>query len=249
MMNIAICEDNPIHTQMIENTVKAHFKNSVEIVHFSSATELLFAFSEADFSCQIALLDIELEGDALSGIDLAKHLNQLNRQCQIIFLSQYLEYAPDVYETKHLYFVYKQKMKEYLPKALHAAQKKLHAIQKQFLYFKSGKKKYQISQNDILYMERILTTTEIHTATEVYTTREQIPSLMEQLPSSFCRCHRSYAVNLHAINTFTRMEITFPDGQSVPVGRTYYENAKKHFAKLALENQRPANNSHHGGAS
>ena len=50
MRNIAICEDNPIHTQMIEDIVKAHFHNSVEIVHFSSATELLSAFSEADFS-------------------------------------------------------------------------------------------------------------------------------------------------------------------------------------------------------
>ena len=46
----------------------------------------------------------------ITGIDAAKQINLIQPSAQIIFISSYLEYFSDVYETEHLYFVLKSQM-------------------------------------------------------------------------------------------------------------------------------------------
>ncbi len=41
--------------------------------------------------------------------------------CQIIFLSSYLSYATEVYETEHIYFILKSQLHQRIGPALHQA--------------------------------------------------------------------------------------------------------------------------------
>lgn len=234
MLKIAICEDNAVHAEIIHNLVKENLAIEYETSIFSSSAQFLKSLPE--FSCpyDLVLMDIELGRNSLSGISLAEKINLRNPNVQIIYISQYLKYISAVYETKHVYFVNKEQLTEYLPKALHLALENLAALQNQFLYFSKNQEQFQVVQTDILYMERILRTTEIHTRTETYSTAEKLSSLMTQLSSAFCLCHRSYLVNLKAITSFNRNEINFLNGQKIPVARSYYENVKKSFAQLML---------------
>ena len=63
----------------------------------------------------------------MNGIALADQINKLCPDSQIIFISQYLQYATAVYETEHVYFIHKLQMAKYLPLALQAACRKLAA--------------------------------------------------------------------------------------------------------------------------
>lgn len=121
MLKLAICEDNDIQRRQIHTLSCSSLEIPVEIDTFSSATDFLNQISNEQCPYHIILMDIELGSESVSGIKLAQRINLLNPNTQIIFISQYLQYASSVYETDHIYFVYKQQMEEYLPKALSAS--------------------------------------------------------------------------------------------------------------------------------
>ncbi len=100
-------------------------------------------------------------------------INGENTRTQLIFISQYLEYASDVYSTKHTYFIYKNRLNEYLPAALDAALKNLQTDEEQYLTIKIKRSHPRIPVNDILYLERNLRETSVHTRTEAYTVQRQ----------------------------------------------------------------------------
>ena len=102
-------------------------------------------------------------------------------------------------------------------------------------------KKYTISVNnisgsDVLYMERKLRNTEIHTKSQIYYCCEKIQDLLEQLKPDFCICHKSFAVNINAIHTFSHAGIELSDGTHLPVSRNCYQSTKDSFAQLLLKN-------------
>ena len=149
MLKLAICEDNDIQCRQIHTLSCSSLEIPVEIDTFSSATY------------HIILMDIELGSESVSGIKLAQRINLLNPNTQIIFISQYLQYASSVYETNHIYFVYKQQMEKYLPKALSAACRKLSDLQQKYFCFNYQSRDYRLLRSDVLFMERKLRNTEI----------------------------------------------------------------------------------------
>ncbi|EKC47003.1 Response regulator of the LytR/AlgR family, partial [human gut metagenome] len=55
------------------------------------------------------------------GIRLAQSMKHYAPFCQIIFLSSYLSYATEVYETEHIYFILKSQLHQRIGPALHQA--------------------------------------------------------------------------------------------------------------------------------
>lgn len=155
---------------------------------------------------------------------------------RLFFISQHLKYASSVYETNHVYFVYKQQMAEYLPKALSAACQKIYNLREQYFCFSYHSRDYRILRSDVLYMERKLRNTEIHTKSQIYYCCEKIQDLLEQLKPDFCICHKSFAVNINAIHTFSHAGIELSDGTHLPVSRNCYQSTKDSFAQLLLKN-------------
>jgi len=133
-------------------------------------------------------------------------------------------------------FVYKQQMEEYLPKALSASCRKLNKLRQQYFCFNYQSRDYRLLRSDIFYMERKLRNTEIHTKSQIYYCREKIPILIEQLKPDFCICHKSFAVNINTIHTFSHAGIELSDGTHIPVSRNYYQATKDAFAQLLLRN-------------
>ena len=100
-MNLAICEDNPQHYEIICSILRDLPENTFQTCHFSTGNELLETISNSASSCpySIVLMDIDLGENSMNGIALADQINKLCPDSQIIFISQYLQYATAVYET------------------------------------------------------------------------------------------------------------------------------------------------------
>ena len=96
MLKIAICEDNEIFVEIIKNNLETMLNIPYKLDSFLSGREFLKALSENACPYNLVLLDIELEDKSISGIDLGQMINSRNPQTQLIFISQYLEYASDV---------------------------------------------------------------------------------------------------------------------------------------------------------
>ena len=110
MLKLAICEDDVIQCEQIQCLTQSSLRIPFEFDIFSSAKGFLKQISNKKCPYQIVLMDIELGSESMSGINLAKKINSSNPNTQIIFISQHLKYASSVYETNHVYFVYKQQM-------------------------------------------------------------------------------------------------------------------------------------------
>lgn len=232
MLKIAICEDNAIHAERLRQVTEMHITVPSEIDMYSTAQEFEEAVKKQKLPYDLVFMDIDLHGD--SGISLAQKINFRNPATQIIYISEYLKYATEVYETEHVYFIDKSHIEEYLEKALEKALKRVEDNKQQFLFFRKRQVQYSLLQNDIIYMERIIRKTEIHTTQGIYDTTERLPVLMEQLSPAFALCHRSFLVNFRRVKSLSREELTMYDDTVIPIGRSYYENTKKTFAKVMI---------------
>ena len=236
MIRIAVCEDDYVYIEMIQSILQSCITVPYEVKFFSSGTEFLNTLTDHGCPYTLVITDIDLGSQSVNGITVAKRINKMNGDTQIIFVSQYLEFASDVYETSHLYFVNKKKLLEYLPKALTAAHEKYVFHSDQFLYFQSSYKEYQVAQNDILYLGHLARRTCIHTATQVYSSGEKLQDLLNRMGSQFCSCHKSFAVNLYQIQTLQYTSITLRNGISIPVSRSRYPHIRDIFSHLTMHN-------------
>ena len=222
-MKLAICEDNPSHYEIIHTILQKYPPGFFEITHFTSGDEFLRGVAENGCPYSIVLTDIDLGSDTVNGISLAEKINHISPHTQIIFIS---------------YFIHKQQMEKYLPLALRAACQKLEKLHTRYLYFSGNSRNYQVLCSDILYLERNLRQTTIYTRTGTYTTKEKLTVLTERMKPDFCLCHNSFAVNLHAVRTYSHKGIILSDNTEIPVSRSYYQQFKDAFAFMMLASHR-----------
>ncbi len=229
MLTIAICEDNTITAQEIRQKIGKHCPVPAEILCFSDSFDLFQAIKKKENIPDIVFMDIELK--TISGIQAAKDITALLPECQIIFITNYVDYVSDVYAASHTYFILKKQMDRYLSDALTKSIRKLQELRQFHLIIQSGKDTVRLQQTDILYMERILRSTEIHTADRVFKCTEKLNSLHGRLTDWFAFSHRSFLVNCRHIVTYNHQFCTLSDGSEIPISRTYYPAIQEGFSK------------------
>ena len=119
MINVAVCDDEPIHRRDAEKRVERilHAEGiAFRLLMFSSAEELLARTEVGEWQPEIAVLDIEMDGE--DGISLARKLNEKIPACRIIFFTGYVDHAPEVYVAEHIWFVVKSRADEFLNQLL-----------------------------------------------------------------------------------------------------------------------------------
>lgn len=238
MIHIAVCEDDYVYTEIIRRILQTCIAVPFEVEFFLSGTEFLNRIAEDGSPYSLVITDIDLGRNSVNGITVAKEINKYNTGTQIIFISQYLEFVSDVYETMHLYFVSKQRIQEYLPKALEAARDDFILRADQYLYFQSSYKECQVLQKDILYLEHISRQTHIYTELQSFVTNEKLQDLLNRLGTEFCSCHKSFAVNLFQIQILHHTNIVLRNGSSVPVSRARYPYVRDAFGSLMIGERR-----------
>ena len=123
MIKIAICDDNAIQLNIIREELQKTIKKEISfsIDTFNTGTSFSNMLQSGQRPYDIIFMDIVLGDTAISGIDLVHKVNYLNPTCQVIYTSQYLEFVSDIYDTQHVYFVNKERLSEFLGKALDSA--------------------------------------------------------------------------------------------------------------------------------
>ena len=230
MIRIAVCDDESAIREVIAARLREYFPEEVLISLCESGEMLLRAVREKNCCYQLAVLDIEL--GEMNGIALGEELNRLLPGCQIIYLTGYLDYAPDSYTTRHIFYVYKPTMEKYLPLALEKAVVAMADAERAQLVLKQKSGQLVLEKREIAYLERQLRTTTIYTAGEKVTTSIPLDKLLELLDSqAFVRCHNSFAVNLEHTVAFRRESFLMKGGVVVPISHGYYPAVQEQFRK------------------
>lgn len=208
-------------------------------------TEVFCFLSERDMNeysgepMDVLFVDIELEqtdGECVkNGIDLALKVNEKWKNCQVVYLTNYLCYATDVYHTEHVFFVLKEqfqsRIREVFEKVIHNLEQKTTRL----FFEQIGGASVILAPEEILYFERDGRITHIVTKQGVYSIRDKLGDVMKRLsPVDFVRCHNSYIVYFPAVREMEKGQFVLNDGSRIMISRSHAKAVRNAFMKWAL---------------
>ena len=230
MLQVVICDDDIA----ILDTMKA----SVEKILFESDIRAkVLAFSDAArisnqilSGCDIAFLDIDFENKAYNGMDMARKIRALRKDTIIIFVTNFIEYAPEGYEVQAFRYILKRDLDTDLKPILLLALKQLN---KESLVIQVNGEVIKLKLDDILYLEvqQHSVTTFVQKSSrpqQKYTFYASLSDIEAQLePKGFLRIHKSYLVNMKHLKKFQCREATLDNGIQLRVGEKSYAEKKQ----------------------
>lgn len=233
-MVIGICDDDKQWRKSCKRTLEGFssmIELAMEIKCFVTAEELL---EYKDTPLDAVFLDIELGKE--NGIFVAKKLNKTRPNCQIIYMTNYSQYATEIYNTEHIWFVVKKhfqdKVGEIIRKILREFESKTSRI-----VLKTLKNEIiSIVPSDIYYLEREKRGTRVVTVWNEYHVKERMSDIVPQLSElDFSQCHNSYVVNFRHVKELQKdMYILYGEAgkeQIVQISRRYVQKTRKDFLK------------------
>ena len=221
-MKFLICDDDDLMLKKISLLIKNSPENkcySNKIIEITNPTDVNIA-DEYD----VAFLDIDMP--QMSGIDLARKIHEQWPNTVIIFITNYVQYAPDGYEVGAFRYLMKnqitEKLIDYLDLAIKERTKRLRVI-------------------TILYMEssaRIITMHLIENVRPMYQFYGNMSDLAQKFEIlGFLRVHKSYLVNMKYIEIFQCKRLEIKGGILIPSSERKYSELKQRYLTWEAENK------------
>ena len=240
MLKIYICDDDRAWLDRAEELIRDHFAEISE----DAVVETCSSIDEISDAPDIVFMDIEFDsreqdgaGEGVSnGIEAAAKLNTMYPQCQIVYLTNYLSYALDVYGTEHVWYVLKDQLSQRLPDVTGRIMQSIEESRAELVVMGSGGRMESILCRDIMYLERKDRRTLIITSRGRYEVKDRIHVILGKMPSRlFARCHNSYAVNLSKVRGIQKGSLTLKDGTEILISRGYGRSFRTEYMNWAGE--------------
>lgn len=218
MLNIAVVEDDNEQAQVLigycerfahENSIEFHLDHYLDGVSFLAR--------QSDFF-DIIFMDIMLDG--INGMETARRLRASNRRSVLIFVTNMAQFAVMGYEVNALDFIIKPVTYPHFQMKLRRAVEIVRSRSGIMITVSKGKGGtiWQVSSEDILYLEVKGHALYIHTGSEVIQCWEPLSVLEKKLSGQwFSRCNNCYLVNLKYIKAFSGYTVTMRDGSELLV--------------------------------
>lgn len=225
MLNFVICDDSPefcadLRTALADVMAGEEYRLSM----FCSAKELTASASKLGRT-DIAFLDIEF-GDS-SGIKTAEMFFS-GKGTQVIFVTNYVDYCSDVYETEHAYFMRKPVSEEQLKKALDIARSRLEAADEK-LSFKMKRGMVCYKPAEIKFFESNYRKVMLHADNGVAEFYSSLSEIDQQTGDQFNQCHKSFIVNFDRVTSMERDHFVLDSGENVPISRSMADETREKF--------------------
>ena len=199
MINFALCDDNASILSTLKEMLEKIFLKydyKASIAFSSTNPEALIKYLDNN-DIDVLFLDIDLNSK-FNGIEIAKQIRAHNKSIYIIFITAHFEYIVSAYECKTFDFIHKPFNMRKLEKTILRLADDIQNNSTIFLNL--SKSKQIINQRAINYIEKSGSKTiyNLNSGTvEVYGSFNQI---LNNLPKTFVRCHKSFIVNIENIS-------------------------------------------------
>lgn len=233
MIRILICDDDLLFLK----NMKKHVETTLKQIGIAAKIHTFHSMEEIGApilaSCDIAFLDIDFEQVKYNGLDIAKKLRAVRKDASIIFVTNYIEYAPEGYEVQAFRYVLKKDLQDKLQEYLQLAVAQLNESG-ETLKIKINGEIIDIPLNSILYIEAQLRTVLIYVQkknnTKQYSCYAAISELERQLEQQgFLRIQKSYLVSMRHLKRFQCHEAELDNGIILKVSEKNYAEQKKKY--------------------
>lgn len=232
-LKIAICDDNQLYIETIVKYIKDYnmdYKYKLITTH-----EPAVLLSKLDNEkIDIAFLDIDM-GD-INGIDLGKEIKARYKDCIIVFVTGYKEYAFESYQIDAIKYLLKPVTEESFRSAMKEIilWYKCVSEESEQKYFTVRNKDgiYNIEHNKIYYFEKVQRNIRVHTLNKSYDFCGSLKELKEHFDCDDCfaPCCQGFIVNTNKIVEIRKDKIQIKGlNIELPVSRRYRLELKEAF--------------------
>ena len=173
-MKIAICEDQAVQVNLLNNKIKKwanDYDIEVTINNFTTAESFLFEWEDYD-KYDIIFLDIKL--GKISGVELSNIIREKNKNVDIVFVTGFFKYALHGYKVGALQYLMKPIKISDLYFCLNKTQERISNKNDKYMMILETPKKYiKLNCNEIHYCIMFSPYIDIHTSSEKITVRKK----------------------------------------------------------------------------
>lgn len=237
MIRVLICDDDPDYLNSLYEEVsrlltQSDVKSKVhKFQYMEEISEQMLA------SCDIAFLDVDYNARNYTGMDIARRLRQYRKDAIIIFVTNFIEYAPEGYEVQAFRYILKRNLHTELKPYLHQAIDQLNSSRETIKIQVNGEY-IDLPIEDVLYMEVMQHNVTVYvrkgltgSCIKTYEIYSSLSELEEKLTDrGFLRIHKSFLVNMRRISKFQSKAAVLDNGTTLRVSeKSYAENKKKYL--------------------
>jgi DNA-binding LytR/AlgR family response regulator len=224
-MEIAIVDDLKAERELLLNLILKYFEDRKDLYNiqpnftiFKNGEEFLKTYIPGKYN--IVLLDIYM--NKLTGIDVAKQIAALDKNCSIIFFTTSDEHMLDGYGVHAVGYIMKP-VSDNIPalyKAMDYAASKLE-MDKSGINVTTDYGKLYLYYKNILYIDSIDRTLYVHLADTVLKILGKYKDYQDIFlsDSRFLECYRNVIVNMDYIDTPLDCDFILKSGEKLPISR------------------------------
>lgn len=244
-MNIFVLEDDFKQQARIEKTI-VNLLEKHRIVpkkfEISGKPDQLLQYIEEKGAHQLFFLDIEIKGEELKGLQVAKKIRTIDPYASVVFVTTHSEFMP-------LSFRYQVSALDYIDKEFETAEfesriekallyvhaKDYKAVADDSFYYKSKYAHVQYPFNEVYYIEtsprphRVI----LYTKTDRMEFTASLSDILKH-DKRLLQCHRSFAINPRNVVKVDKHEkqVYFPNGATCLISRQKLESTLAAIANL-----------------
>ena len=225
-MNILICDDERNVVEQVSALLQDHCTKSGISAHFYSFDDPCTIENLNLYD--IAFLDIDMGN--FSGIDLARSLRKENPGIVIVFLTNFIQYAPEGFEVQAFRYLLKSDMNEKLVSYFEDAIREV-IRKKRIVTISVNSEWIDVPVNHILYLEsnlRIIIMHLIYDERKEYHFYGNMSDLSKKLEDlGFLRIQRSFLVNMEYIVQLQYEKVSLTGGIVLPSSTKNHKELKQ----------------------
>ncbi|HIU19039.1 MAG TPA: response regulator transcription factor [Candidatus Limiplasma stercoravium] len=241
MLRIAVCDDDEKQRSKTAALLNAYLHSrpglNGQVETFQSGSALL-ARMEQLHGFDLYVLDILMP--QLSGIDTGRRLRSLGECGEIIYLTNYNDFAADSYDVRAFFYLLKPVEEKKLFQVLDRAVEKLNRRHSSAIVVHTADGPQRILLDRIRYVERVgrcvrygCTDGTVDSQTIRVSFREIAAPLLAN--ESFCLCGASYVLNFQHVTGVNGQTAMLDNGQTVILPRRAAADFKKAWGKYWLD--------------
>lgn len=240
MLNIAICDDEPIYLKKIKNIIKKYLDVrhiECEISCFESGEQLIEQ-SKEKLEYDMVFLDVNMK--EMDGVETAQIIRMLSDNVYIIFITAYITYATAGYKVNAIRYLLKndKNLEISLKECIDTIIDKMHYTEEWIEFeFQNGKRK--LPTDRILYVESQLHKLMFFILENgikeyyMYDKMDKIERILNN--KGFYRIHQSFLVNMKYVKMIERYKAVLIEGSEISISKKYYKSAEREYLKMKGE--------------
>ena len=200
---VAISDSDPLSRDLLKRYLQDF--SQIDVVKAIGNHQELIDFIKVN---PVVAIFLNVESSCINGITSATKIKSLYPDILIIFVSSIAKYAAKSYDLDALDYLVKPITKDRLSKVVTKIEQRIimnYNIKHTYnpIVFKYNHVLYFLNPSDIIFIEKVLRKTVIHTSLGKYSTCETLKSIEKKLGKEFFRCHRSFIININKIEKIT----------------------------------------------